>query len=132
MRPKNYEYGSTGLVLKALRWLCPVDSKTQQRLTDLQWSALSSEFTRHQNIAQGLCLVGLLGYTLTMAIAFRPIFDAWDIGIALGLMVLSPLVYILVVCLFKGFRQAYSRWADFSTIKFAIPWSVQLLSLIHI
>ena len=124
MRPKHHDYGQTGLVMKFIRWLSPIDEATKERLDDKRWLEVSEEFTPHQSVAEGLCLVGLIGYIMTVAFALRPL-QAWDIGIAFGLMVTLPLIYILVICLFKGFGEAYTRWSDFSTMKYAIPWSTQ-------
>ena len=125
LKPKHTDFGSVGLVTKLIRWLSPIDDATKSRLTEERWNSVRAEFSVHQGIAEGLCLAGLIGWIFTAASVFRPI-QPWDIGIAFGLMVTCPLCCIFAICFLKTFSSAYQRWADYSTMKYAIPWSTQL------
>ena len=124
MKPKHRDYGSGGVVMKLIRWLSPVDEAAQQRLTEEHWEDVNAEFSTHQKIAEALCLGGMFA-GLVPPIVFKPL-QPWDIGIMFGSMIAAPLCYIFLVCFIKGFENAYSRWSDFSTMKYAIPWRTQL------
>ena len=125
MKPKHTDRGNAGLVTKFIRWLSPIDAVDAKRLTEDHWDNVRAEFSTHQGVAEGLCLAGLIGWIFTAAILLRP-FQPWDLGIAFGLMVTLPLLYIVVVCWLKTSDSAYQRWCDYSTMKYAIPWATQL------
>jgi len=125
MKPKHTDRGSAGLVTKFVRWLSPIDAAAENRLTEDHWNDVRFEFSTHQGVAEMLCLTGLIGWIFIAAMLLRP-FQPWDVGIAFGLMVTLPLLYIFAVCWFKTFGVAYRRWCDYSTMKYAIPWATQL------
>lgn len=124
MKPKHSDHGNAGIVLKLIRWLSPVDETSQARLTEKHWDDVNAEFASHQQIAEFLCLAGMFAGILIPAMFFRP-FQPWDVGIMFGAMIAAPIVYVFAVCAAKGFEATYSRWSDFSTMKYAIPWRTQ-------
>ncbi|MDB4766183.1 hypothetical protein OAG71_00700 [bacterium] len=111
--------------MRFIRLVSPVKEAQESRLDDARWNAVSTKFKRHQEIAEGLCLAGLIGGIFIPAIAFRP-FQVWDVGIAFGAMCCLPLAYIIAVCCKNGFRESWNDFADFSTMKYSIPWNTQL------
>jgi len=125
MKPKHPDHGSGGLGTKLVRYLSPVDEASKMRLTEERWADVNAEFSKHQNVAEAFCLLGMFAGILVPAVLFKP-FQVWDIGIMFGAMITAPLAYVLAICATKGFSKAYPRWSDFSTMKYAIPWTTQL------
>jgi hypothetical protein len=124
MKPRRPDFGKGAILLKLIRRLSPV--RDESRFTDSYWDDVYRELRWYQVIAEVLCVAGLMiGFFLPMAVTGA--FHGWDIGIGFGLMVLLPCAYLLVVCAAKGFKRTYSRWADYSTMMYAIPWKSQQL-----
>jgi hypothetical protein len=125
MNPKHFERGLGGLVMKAIRSISAVDDVTAARLTPARWTEVREEFKLHQAVAELICIAGFLLGIFLPGLTSPPL-QAWDIGIAFGAMAYLPLLYLLLICWQKGFLTAYRRLADYQTLKYAIPWSVQL------
>ena len=125
MKPKTADHGRGKFAMKLIRLVSPVKEELAARLDENRWRVVNAKFKKHQEIAEGLCLAGLFGGIFIPAAAFRP-FQIWDIGIMFGAMCCLPLAYIIAVCLRNGFRESWKEFADFSTMKYSIPWNTQL------
>ena len=123
MEPRRPDVGQGGFLLDLIRRLSPV--KDGRRFSDQYWEDVRSELKIHQGVAEFICVTGLIaGFFIPLTLTGT--FQSWDIGIGFGLMVILPLSYQIGVCCFKGFRETYQRWADYSTMMYAIPWKTQI------
>ena len=125
MKPKTPDGGSGGLLMKLIRLVSPVNEEQAARLDENRWRVVNARFKSHQAVAEGLCLIGLFAGIFIPVGLFQPL-QVWDLGIAFGAMCCLPLAYIVAVCVKNGFRDSWTDFADFSTMKYSIPWNTQL------
>ena len=122
MNPRIPDRGDGAVIMAFVRKMNPI--RDPERYTDEYWADLHVELRIHQRIAEIACLIGMfVGFFLPWYLTGT--FQGWDIGIGFGLMVIFPLCYIFTVGLYKGLHRTLERYADYTTMMFAIPWRAQ-------
>jgi len=123
MTPRVPDRGDGAVIMALLRRLNPV--RDAARYTDEYWGSLHMEFRFHQRMAEATCFLAMLaGFFLPWYVTGS--FQPWDLGLGLALTVAAPLLYILLIAVYKNTGSTWSRYADYSTMMYAIPWKAQL------
>ena len=125
MKPRTPDGGPGTLLMKLIRILAPIKDEHSARLDDARWNVVDEKFRGHQSVAEFVCLAGGAAGLFLPGVLFPPM-QIWDIGIGMGTLCCLPLIYIAVICYKNGFRESWSDFADFSTMKYSLPWNVQL------